>query len=319
MLIAVGFILIGFVLLMGGAEFLVRGSVALAGKLRIPPIIVGLTIVALGTSTPEFVVSVKAALSGSAGISVGNIVGSNIANVFLILGIASIIYPIKTRRRIFLRDFKFLLLVSVVFVIFALSGTFVRWHGVVFIAMLVGFIYYNYINAKKSDFVGDLDNSMANRGWFFVIGITLIALITIVYGADLLVKGAVDIARIMNISEDIIGLTIVAVGTSLPELATTVMAAIRKQNDVALGNVVGSNIWNILFIMGFTATIEDVNVSLQFRYFDIWIVLLSTLLLLPTIMTKAKISRSEGVLFLLVYVFYIASQVLISKGYWTFG
>lgn len=309
----------GFLLLIGGAEFLVRGSVALANKLKISPLIVGLTIVALGTSAPEFVVSVKAALNGTAGISVGNVVGSNIANVFLILGCAAMIYPIKTRRRIFIRDFKFLFLVSVIFTAFALSGMFVFWHGVVLLLLLLGFIVYNYRNAKKSDFVGEVDNTLANRGWIVVISAVALGCFAIIFGADLLLKGAIEIARILKVSEEVIGLTIVAVGTSLPELATTVMAAIKKQNDVALGNVLGSNVWNIVFIMGFTSTVGDVQVSQQFRYYDIWVLLLSVFLLYPVVMTRARISRSEGGLFVVIYVFYIASQIMISRGIWTFG
>lgn len=314
MLIALGFILVGFILLIGGAEYLVRGSVALADKLKIPSLIVGLTVVALGTSTPEFVVSVKAALNGSGGISLGNVIGSNIANILLILGVTSLICPIITKREEFLRDYKFLFLATAIFVAFALTGKFVLWQGVVMILILIGYVYYNYYNAKKSNVVEELDNPMAGKGWIAIILTTLAGLVAIVYGADLLVKGAIDIARILNVSEDIIGLTIVAVGTSLPELATTVMAAIRKQNDVALGNIVGSNIWNIVFIMGFTSCVTEVDVSAQLRYFDVWVMLGSTIILLPTILTGNKISRFEGGIFVLLYTAYIVAQIMLSKG-----
>jgi cation:H+ antiporter len=314
MLTALGFILVGFILLIGGAEYLVRGSVALADKLKIPSLIVGLTVVALGTSTPEFVVSVKAALNSSGGISLGNVIGSNIANILLILGVTSLICPIITKREEFLGDYKFLFLATAVFVAFALTGKFVLWQGVVMILMLIGYVYYNYYNAKKSNVVEELDNPMAGKGWIAIILTTLAGLVAIVYGADLLVKGAIDIARILNVSEDIIGLTIVAVGTSLPELATTVMAAIRKQNDVALGNVVGSNIWNIVFIMGFTSCVTEVDVSAQLRYFDVWVMLGSTIILLPSILTGNKINRFEGGIFVLLYTAYIIAQIMISKG-----
>lgn len=319
MLTALGFILIGFILLIGGAEYLVRGSVALADKMKIPSLIVGLTVVALGTSTPEFVVSVKAALNGSGGISLGNVIGSNIANILLILGVTSLVYPIITKRKEFLRDYKVLFLATAVFVAFALTGKFVLWQGIVMLAILCGYIYYNYYNAKKSNVVEELDNPMAGKGWIIIIGTTLAGLVAIVYGADLLVKGAIKIARILNVSEDIIGLTIVAVGTSLPELATTVMAAIRKQNDVALGNVVGSNIWNIVFIMGFTSCVTEVDVSAQLRHFDIWVMLGSTILLLPMILTGNKISRFEGGVLVLLYTAYIIAQIMISKGIFVIG
>ncbi len=319
MLSASFLIIIGFILLMSGAEYTVRGAVAIANKMRIPTIIVGLTVVAFGTSAPEFVVSIRAALEGAAGISIGNVVGSNIANILLILGVASLIYPIKCRRRIFLRDYKFLLVVSAVFVAFALTGSFVRWQGILMLLMLCGFVYYNYRNSKQSDVGSEALSPIAHKKWHVVIEVTLLGLVGIIYGAELLVQGAVDIARILGISEETIGLTVIAVGTSLPELATTIMAAIRRQNGVALGNVLGSNVWNIVFIMGFTSTIVEVKVPAQFIYYDLWVMLLATVLLFPVMMTRARISRGEGAVFLIMYVFYLASQVLITRGIWDFG
>lgn len=318
MLHASSLILIGFILLMAGAEYTVRGAVAIANKLKIPPIIIGLTIVAFGTSAPEFVVSIKAALSGGAGISIGNVVGSNIANVLLILGAATMIYPIACDRRVFIKDFSFLLAVNIVFVAFALTGTFVMWQGIVMLLLLLGFIYYNYRNSVNSEPSEESTSPIADKKWLFVIGVTAFGLAGIIYGADLLVRGAVDIARILGISEEIIGLTIIAVGTSLPELATTVMAAIRHQNGVALGNVVGSNIWNIVFIMGFTSTVIDVPVPQQFLRYDMWVMLASTIILLPIMMTKSRISRAEGTFFVIAYAFYLFSQIMIARGTLTF-
>lgn len=318
MLTAIALIIVGFVLLMIGAEYTVQGSVAIANKLKIPTIIIGLTIVALGTSAPELVVSIKSALNGVAGISLGNIIGSNIANVFLILGAAALIHPIKCRRRIFLRDYKFLFFVTTVFLLFALSGKFVLWQGVVLLLILLGFIYYNYRNTSKSTVCEGSVSPMAQNAWYVVLAVTTAGLFAIIYGADLLVKGAVDIAKILGVSDEIIGLTIIAVGTSLPELATTVMAAIRKENDVALGNILGSNIWNIVFIMGVTPVITEVSVPLQFIRYDIWVLLLSTILLLPVMMTRARIDRNEGGLFVVLYGFYLFSQIMIAQGAWIF-
>lgn len=319
MLYASFLIVVGFILLMSGAEYTVRGAVAIANKMKIPTVIVGLTVVAFGTSAPEFVVSIKAALDGAAGISIGNVVGSNIANILLILGVASVIYPIKCRRRIFLRDYKFLLAVSIIFTAFALTGSFVRWQGIIMLLLLCGFIYFNYRNTKQSTAGSEALSPIAQKKWHVVIEVTLLGLVGIIFGADLLVKGAVDIARILGITEETIGLTVIAIGTSLPELATTVMAAIRRQNGVALGNVIGSNIWNIVFIMGFTSTIVDVKVPAQFIYYDLWIMLLATLLLLPMMMTKARLSRGEGIIFIIIYAFYLGSQILLSQGIWNFG
>lgn len=319
MLYSIFIIIIGFILLIAGAEWTVKGSVAIANKMKIPMIIIGLTIVALGTSLPEFIVSVKAALNGAAGISIGNVVGSNIANILLILGSAAIFYPIKCRRRIFLRNYKFLFLVSALFAAFSISGKFVFWHGIILLGLLLGFIYYNYKNASKVAVSEDSLSPLANKNWILVIAITIIGLSAIMYGADFLVNGAINIAKILGVSDEIIGLTIIAVGTSLPELATTIVAAIKKQNDVALGNIIGSNIWNIVFIMGFTSVVTDVNVSQQFMFYDVWVMFLATLLLYPVMMTKARMNRFEGIVFVSVYVLYILSQIMIVKSYWNFG
>ena len=319
MLSALLFILVGFVLLIGGADWLVRGAVAIANKLKIPSIIVGLTIVAFGTSAPEFVVSIKAALNGVGGISIGNIVGSNIANILLILGVAGVVSSVTCDKKTFLRDWCFMMFTTILFVAFALNGKFVFWHGLVMLAVLLGFIVFNYINSKNSDEDDDeTKSSMADKNWFIVITATLLGLLAILYGSELLVKGAVNLAKIFGISEAIIGLTIVAVGTSMPELATTVVAAIRKQNGVALGNVVGSNIWNIVFIMGATSTIVDVEVVKQILVYDMWVMVGATVVLLPILMTQSKMNRIEGVLFLLLYAGYITSQVLIAQGVWQF-
>ncbi len=312
-------LLVGLVLLIYGAEYTVRGSVAIANKIKIPTVIVGLTIVALGTSAPEFVVSLKAALNNAGGIAMGNVVGSNIANILLILGVSSVVFPIKCRRRIFLRDYRFLLLITVIFTLFSISGKLVLWHGIVLVCLLISFIYYSYLNSGKGDFGAEVLSPIASKGWNVVIATTVLGLAGVILGADILVKGAVDIARYFQISEETIGLTIIAVGTSLPELATTLMAAIRKQNGVALGNVLGSNIWNIVCIMGFTSIVTDVEVSRQIVVYDLWIMLLAALLLYPVIMTRATISRVEGSFFLILYTAYIITQVLISRNIWTFG
>lgn len=319
MFISLALIAAGFVLLMGGAEYAVRGSVAIANKLKIPTMIIGLTIVAFGTSAPEFVVSISAALNGAAGISIGNIVGSNIANLMLILGAAAVIFPITCQFKTFIRDYAFLLLVTVLFIAFALGGTFVRWQGIVMLFLLAGFVYFNYRNSQNSQYEEETSNPLTDSSWFKVIIITALGMAAIIYGADLLVDGAVQLARLLGVSEEIIGLTVIAFGTSLPELATTGMAAFRRQNDVALGNIIGSNIWNIVFIMGATATITDVPVAPQILRYDIWVMLGATVLLLPMMYSKCRLSRLEGLFYLLGYVAYIASLVAISKGYLAFS
>lgn len=316
-------ILTGFILLMAGAEYAVRGSVAIANKMNIPPLIIGMTIVAFGTSAPEFVVSISAAMSGSAGISLGNVIGSNIANLMLILGLTAMIYPVKCVRNTFFKDYAVLFGVTLLFAFFALAGTLVRWQGIIMLLILLIFLFYNYDSARKNDEAiteaETTSSPLAKKSWWMISAITVAGLSAVVYGADILVDGAVRLAKMLGVSDDIIGLTIIAFGTSLPELAASGMAAFRRQNDVALGNIIGSNIWNIVFIMGATSTIVDVDVPSQFIHYDIWVMLGSTLLLLPLMYTKNRLSRGEGLVFVIGYIFYIVSQVMFSKGIWNFG
>lgn len=313
-------ILFGFVLLMWGAEYAVQGAVAIANKLKIPALIVGLTIVAFGTSAPEFVVSLRAALQESEGITIGNIVGSNIANILLILGAAAVIYPVSCIRHVFLRDYAFLFFVTGIFTLFAMMGKFVRWQGILMLLLLFLFIVYNYFTSKINTGKDDENVSpLVDKSWFFVIFISVFGLAAIVWGSDLLVDGAVSLARMLGVSEEVIGLTIIAFGTSLPELATSCMAAFRQQTDVALGNVIGSNIWNIVFIMGAICTVTDIEVPTQFLLYDIWIMVLATVFLLPFMYSDNKLSRIEGFVFVLLYLCYIISVSLFSKGMISLG
>lgn len=320
MLNSIFLIIAGFILLMGGAEYMVKGAVAIANRLHIPTIIIGLTIVAFGTSAPEFVVSIKSALNGSAGISVGNIVGSNIANILLVLGLTALISPITCDKETFIRDYKFLFISSALFIIFSLNNVFIFWHGIVFLLVLGYFVYHNYKNSSQeenSETSNDENtDSLPNKSWFFVSFITIAGLISIIYGADVLINGAVKMARLLGVSEEIIGLTIIAVGTSLPELATTALATIRHQTDVAIGNIVGSNIWNVIFIMGATATITEVPVPRQFLYYDMWVMALASILLYLAMIRKSRLTRIEGGTFLIFYIIYVITQILISKEIW---
>lgn len=316
MITSILLILAGFVLLISGADVLVKGSVAVANKLKIPSLIVGLTIVALGTSAPEFVVSLTSAFQGAQGLVLGNVMGSNIANILLILGGTAIIFPVAINRKSFFRDFSFLMIVTVVFIIFALVGVFTLWMGIIMLAMLAGFIFFNYRSAKNSEQTKDDESKSpwANKSWLFVTIATIIGLLAIIYGADLLVDGAVAIAQAFGVSEEIIGLTIIAFGTSLPELATSCVAAFRKQSDLAIGNIVGSNIWNILFIMGATSTITNIKVPSQFICYDMWVMLLAVLLLFIVVYKNNKVTRIAGIWFVITYLVYLLSQILISRG-----
>lgn len=308
-------LLSGFILLIGGAEFLVRGAVALAEKLHIPSLIIGLTIVALGTSLPELLVSVKAALQNNAGISVGNVIGSNIANIFLVLGLSAVIYPISGEKKAFYRDFTILSIITLIFIAFCLQKTLYFYNGIILLTMLIAFMYFNYLQAKKNPQQEEF-SALSKKSWLYVTLITFAGLFAITYGAEFLVKGAVSLAKIFGISEAVIGATVIAVGTSMPELATSCVAAYRRQNDIALGNVIGSNIWNILCIMGVTSAITDVPVATQFLRFDLWMMLLATASLFPIMAYNYYISRKEGSVLVAFYVLYIYGQYLIVSGLW---
>ena len=317
MFMACSFVVVGLAMLIGGAEYLVRGSVAIASKLKVPTLMIGLTIVALGTSIPEFMVSVQSALQGNAGISVGNIIGSNIANILLVLAASALINPISCKAKVFYRDFSFLGITTLIFAFFCTRGELVRWNGWVLLLFLFWFMFYSFYNSRHDPRSGDkIPSQLTGKSWKNILLVTIAGLIAVAYGTDFFVDGTVEIAKIMGVSEAVIGVTIVAVGTSLPELATSCVAAYRRQNGIALGNVVGSNIWNILFIMGTTVAITDVNVSTQFVIFDVWVMLFASFMLLPIMMFKHRITRLEGFFMLTCYGLYIYALTLISTGNW---
>lgn len=308
--------LIGLLLLPVAAEVLVRGAVGLANRAGISPLVVGLTVVAMGTSAPELVVCVNAALNGAPGIAYGNVIGSNIANVLLILGAAALITPILCGpRATFLRDTLAMLAATVVFIALTLTGVIVAWQGGLMVALLGGYLLWSYLREKGGldpadvhvDEVAELDSFKTTPAALIAV-LVLGGLIGVVWGADLLVDGAIGLARGFGVPETVIGLTLVAIGTSLPELATAGMAAWRGHNDVAVGNVVGSNVFNLLGIMGATALVAPVPAPLQIMTVDVWVMLAASLLLLPFVLSGGRITRPAGVAFLGCYGLYVAWQ-----------
>lgn len=315
-------VLAGLVLLFVGGELLVRGAVRLAAGLGISSLVIGLTVVGFGTSTPEMVTSVQAALAGTPGIAIGNIVGSNIANILLILGIAALIFPIAVNSTALKRDGATLLAVAVIFSAASAGMTLGRGVGIVFVLALVGYIAM-VIRQERRAFVTDhgavYDKAKALEGAdptlvqtapektsaFRSILFCLVGLALLIFGGTLLVNGAVALAQQFGISDTIIGLTIVAVGTSLPELITSVIAALRKQADVAFGNIVGSNIYNILAIGGVTALISPLDVPQQILDFDNYAMILASLVMVAFAWTGLRIGRREGALLLAGYGAYI--------------
>ncbi len=310
------YLIIGLILLSGGAGYLIQGALAVAARLKVSPLVAGLTIVALGTSLPELVVCVRAAMAGAPGIAVGNVVGSNIANILLILGAGGLMCPISANRDHFLRDSIILLGATVIFIGFALTGSFSCIPGLIMIVLLVTFLLFSYQQGKKHgiDDLSMVDMDEVNpehaitaiRASLLIIG----GLIAVALGAELLVNGATTVARSLGVSEEVIGLTMVAIGTSLPELATVIAAAAKKHTDVIIGNVMGSNIFNIFGVMGTTAIVADVPVAAQILSFDIWIMAATVILLIPIMFSGNVLSRREGVVCLMLYAAYISAQYI---------
>ena len=308
------YVLAGLALLVAGGESLVRGSVNLALKLGIPPLIVGLTVVAFGTSAPELLVSINAALNDQASIALGNVVGSNIVNILLILGLPALITVIHSSGSDTRRSYAMMIGASVLLIALAFVGPLTWWHGLILVTGLALMIWDNVRLAREHRAEAEEDLEGADLSMpFWKIGAFIVAgLVGLGFGADFLVDGATTIARSFGVSEAVIGLTLVAIGTSLPELVTSIIAAVRKQADVAMGNVIGSNLFNILSILGITALIAPLNVAPSFLTFDLWVMLAVAFLLAPFAWFKRDIGRGAGIVFVGLYVVY--AVVLVSMG-----
>ena len=294
----------GLVVLTLGADFLVRGSASLALRLGLPPLVIGLTIVAFGTSAPELVVSIGAILQGQGDISVGNVVGSNIFNIAVILGLAAAICPIPVNAAIIRSDAPFMLGVTLVATAILWTGHMPPLAGGVFVALLVAYTLFNVrlASREEGDFADGVPSLSASR-WIdlgFVIG----GLLLLVLGSRLFVDSAIEIARTLGVGEAIIGLTIVAAGTSMPELATSVVAALRRQPDIAVGNVIGSNTFNLLGILGVTALVRPIEAP-GIRPGDLLAMVAFAIMLLPLLATGRKLQRGEGLLLLAGYGLYL--------------
>lgn len=317
----------GLVLLVVGGELLVRGSVRVAEKLGVSPLLIGLTLVGFGTSTPELVTSVKASMIGSPGIAVGNIVGSNIANILLILGASALIFPLAVSGTALRRDGSFVVLTSLLMAGAGFTLGLNQLTGLLFVAGLVGYMVYAYRQERNSSTVEAEGHTAAfDKGeafeqvepafrpraavsgpmsWILPILMAVAGLVVIIFGGRLLVDSAVQLARALGMSEAVIGLTIVAVGTSLPEFVTSVVAALRRQTDIAVGNVLGSNIYNILGIGGITGLIAPTPFPPEMLQLDVF-VMIAAGVLLYVLAWNGRISRLEGVLMLASYAAYVA-------------
>ena len=306
-------IAIGLTGLVIGGELLVRGAVSAAKSFGISPLVIGLTLVGFGTSAPELVTSLQAALAGSPGLAIGNVVGSNIGNVLLILGVAALIAPLAVDRSAFRRDGSVLAAATLLTVGVVLTGEIGRATGAIFFALLLAYLAVTLwterratsaasdVYVKEADAVPGPETSLP-------VSLLLAAggLVAVIFAARALVTGAVDVAQAVGLSEAVIGLTIVAIGTSLPELVTSIIAVRKGQGDVAFGNVVGSNLFNILGILGITAVVQPMTVPAEILRLDIWVMLGTTILLIVMARSGWRISRREGGVLLVLYAIYLA-------------
>lgn len=295
----------GLVLLYYGAEFLVRGGVQIAKRFQVTPLVIGLTLVAFATSAPELVVSCDAALKGMGDIALGNVIGSNICNIALILGLCAVISPLRVNESLFKLDLPLMIGSSVLFALFCfLTGGINRIEGALFFAGIITYVTVSIRNARRS---GDVVTEVEGDGKPLSPGVSIVLVLLglgfLVGGARLLVNSAVWLAELFGVSQAVIGLTIVAIGTSLPELATSVIAALKGERDIAIGNVVGSNIFNILAIMGISPLLRPIEAA-DIQLIDLGMMVFCTLLLYPFLRTGFVLSRKEGVCLLTVYIGY---------------
>jgi len=311
---ATAFALTGFglVLLIFAGDALVKGAVNVALRLGIPALIVSLTIVAFGTSAPELLIAISSILDGVPDIALGNVVGSNTANVLLVLGVPALLATLHTSEFDTRRSFVFMLAATVLFIAVCFWGTITWTSGLILLAVLLFVLIDQARSALSHSKAGssnedeeDVEGADPDMRWWKIIAYLVAGIIGLPVGAALLVENASTIARAFNISEAIIGLTLVAIGTSLPELATTVMAALRRQADVALGNVIGSNLFNLLAITGIASLVGPIPVDHEFLVFDLWVMLAASLVLIPFVFFKVNITRVWGVGLTAVYIAYL--------------
>lgn len=308
----------GLVVLVIGGEVLVRGAVGLSAAMKISPLVIGMTVVSFGTSAPELLVSLQSALDGNPGIAIGNVVGSNIANLALVLGITVIIFPIVAEKQTKRIDYPMMMLASILFATFALNNMIDRWEGIVFVTILVGFTVFLIRSSRKSEQsklaevleedeidAGEVKDSLSKSVVFLLIG-----LVCLYFGSEWFVGGASDLAKKFGLTDSVIGVTVVAFGTSAPELVASIMAAIKKQSDISVGNLIGSNIFNVFAVLGVTSVVKPIEVDQEVMNFDmIWMLAIALSMVLILYLGN-KIGRWKGVLLLSAYFAYIIWIIL---------
>lgn len=316
-------LILGLAVLIVGGEFLVKGAVGFSAAFKISPLVIGMTVVSFGTSAPELLVSLQSALDGNPGIAIGNVVGSNIANIALVLGITVLIFPIIAERQTKFIDYPMMLLACILFYLFALDNVIELYEGVILFGILVAFTAYLVTNSRKktkkaeAEADDDFTEALKYPVWKSVVFL-LIGLVALYFGSDWFVKGAVGIAEVVlegNPDKDsIIGVTVVALGTSAPELVASIVAAVRKQSDISVGNLIGSNIFNVFAVIGITSMVTPIEVSDQVLGFDMYWMLGIVLLMIPILLIGKRIGRLKGVILFGSYVAYVTVILMRIQG-----
>jgi len=303
------YLILGLILLYYGAEFLVRGSSSIAVSFGVNKMVIGLTVVALGTSMPEFVVSLTGAITGSDGVSVGNIVGSNMANILLVLGITGFIGPIKAEKRTIKLDMPVLLLITLLFIFFCYDGLLTGYESIMLLFVFMIYMLYiiknsREISGEKKEASDPKSNKLTKN-----IMLSLVGIIGLVLGGKYTVQGGVEMGQLLGISDYVIGLTVIALGTSLPELFTSVVAALKHEHEISIGNIIGSNMFNTAFVLGIVPIISPLKISEKIIGFDNWLMLGVTILLGICTYSGKRLSRGESALFLLIYALFILNII----------
>lgn len=327
--LAILLLAVGLVLLTYGADLFVKGASRIANALGISPLIIGLTLVAFGTSAPELAVSLKAVWAGETDVTIGNVVGSNILNILLILGLASVLTPLVVKRSLARKDLPFLIAVSALMWFFSRDFNIAIWEGIILFLLLNTYMFFLYLSHqkdKKAELMHELhlddeelESEKTNPQYLKNTAFVAIGIALLVFGSDLMVNNAVEIAAALGMSTLLISLTVVAIGTSLPEIATSVVAAYKGEGDIAVGNIVGSNLFNILLVLGLSAILSPAGIQLdqQAFYFDIPVMLAITVLCLPFFISHENISKIEGAFFLAFYLIYTVALIGVStKAAW---
>lgn len=304
----VALLILGLIVLIIGGELLVKGSVTIANNFKISPLVIGMTIVSFGTSAPELLVSLQAAMDGNPAIAIGNVVGSNIANLALVLGVTVLIFPIVAERQTKIVDWPMMFLATVLFYIFAYTeNQIVFWEGAILLGILIVFTFLLIRNSRKQNKEAEVENEGDEKG-SSIVGLLLLlgGLIGLYFGSGWFVHGAVSIAKDFNLSDSIIGVTVVAFGTSAPELVASTVAAYRKQTDISVGNLIGSNLFNIMAVLGITSMVTPISVENSILNFDMYWVIGIALAMLPILFIGKRIGRLKGFLLLATYILYIS-------------